>query len=198
MALQVFSGKELILDPNKKLIQIKFKNPVRHFAIQISKNLWNEIDQNVPEQFRTILSGALENIAKEMLKKYLDSFSVIPSEISENLFSDEAILENANSQQNLTKEEFEELWRESETRKFYISSDKYKNNGSYRKVFARFEELILKLQGTKSQFAEGELDTILAKIKDEDFSGEFGNYVARRIDYFKKKPAKMSDDLDLL
>jgi len=105
---------------------------------------------------------------------------------------------NANSQQNLTKEEFEDLWKESETRKFYISSDKYKNNGNYRKVFAKFEELILKLQGTKSQFQENELDTILAKIKDEDFNNEFGNYVARRVDFFKKKPVKQSDDLDLL
>jgi len=65
-------------------------------------------------------------------------------------------------------------------------------------VFAKFEELILKLQGTKSKFEENELDTILIKIKEEDFSGEFGQYVAKRVQYFKNKPVKESATLDIL
>ncbi len=79
-----------------------------------------------------------------------------------------------------------------------MTSDKYKTNGQYRKIFARFEELILKLQGTKSKFEENELDTILVKIKDEDLENEFGQYVAKRVQYFKTKPVKESATLDLL
>lgn len=187
------------LDENKTTIVSRFRNPKKEYIVILDRNLFS-VPESVPENYRSIIENALQNAARDILRNFVKEFSYVPNEVSENLFSIENILDVANNavSENLSKEEFEELWRTSETRKFYVTSDKYKTNGQYRKIFARFEELILKLQGTKSKFEENELDTILVKIKDEDLENEFGQYVAKRVQYFKTKPVKESATLDLL
>ena len=187
------------LDETRTAIVSRFRNPKKEYCVILSKDLFS-VPETVPENYRTIIENALQNAAREILRNFVKEFSYVPGEVSENLFSIENILDVANNavSENLSKEEFEELWKTSETRKHYTTSDKYKNNGQYRKIFARFEELILKLQGTKSKFEESELDTILIKIKEEDLDSEFGQYVAKRIAYFKNKPAKQPETLDLL
>ncbi len=189
------------LTDNQISILAKFRNPKKEFLVILNKELVSCPENlEIPEQYKTILDSALQSAAKKILKTWVSEFSYVPTEVSENLFSQENILDTANDavQENLSKEEFEELWKTCETRKHYTSSEKYRTNAQYRKVFAKFEELILKLQGTKSKFEENELDTILVKIKEEDFNGEFGQYVAKRIQYFKNKPVKESATLDIL
>lgn len=200
MSLTIYSNVNQLpnLKENEITIVSRFRNPKKEFIVILNKEIFS--CENVPEEFKTIIENALQNSARKILKDFVSEFSYVPSEVSENLFSRENIIDNANNavSETLSKEEFEELWKESVTRKFYTTSDKYKNNGAYRKVFAKFEELILKLNGTKSKFEENELDTILVKIKEEDFAQEFGNYVAKRIEFFKRKPAKQIETIDLL
>ena len=49
-----------------------------------------------------------------------------------------------------------------------------------------------------ASYKEEELDKILAKLADEDLTGEFGIFIVRRIEQIRNKPVTAEVDLDLL
>lgn len=187
------------LKEGETVISQGFKQPARKYLVILDSGLFS-VPDSVPTNYASIIQNALQGAAKAILKAFVAEFSVVPSSVSKELFSLENLLDKANdaTSENLTKEELEELWKASETRKFYLSKDQYKTSSQYRKVFASFEELVLKLQGNKAKFTTDELDKILIKIKEEDFAGDFGQYVAKRIQYFKNKPVKETAGIDIL
>lgn len=188
------------LKENETIIQCSFKQPARKYLVILDSGLF-AVPDSVPANYASIIQNALQGAAKAILKSYIMEFALAPSSVlAKELFSLENILDKANdaTSENLTKEELEELWKSSETRKFYLGKDQYKTSSQYRKVFSSFEELILKLQGNKAKFTADELDKILIKIKEEDFSGDFGQYVAKRVSYFKNKPVKETAGIDIL
>jgi hypothetical protein len=187
------------LKEGETVISQGFKQPARKYLVILDSALFS-VPESVPANYASIIQNALQSAAKSILKAFVAEFSLVPSSVSKELFSLENILDKANdaTSENLTKEELEELWKASETRKFYLGKDQYKTSSQYRKVFASFEELILKLQGNKAKFTADELDKILIKIKEEDFTGDFGQYVAKRVSYFKNKPVKETAGIDIL
>ena len=62
----------------------------------------------------------------------------------------------------------------------------------------KFEELILKMAAKNAAYREEELDKILAKLADDDLTGEFGTFIVRRIEQIRNKPVTAEVNLDLL
>jgi len=183
-----------------KTIFARINNPTRKFWVQIQPSAWAEI-QNAPEQYRPVIEAALDNAAKMILTDYVKAYSIAPSELPAHIFSAENILDRAgdNDSSWLSKEELENAWKESDTRKRIIETQKYKDNAEYRKVANMYAEYVLKLSGKRADIPRDKLDWILAKIEDTDLESEFGLFVSRRISQLKtKKEVNKEIDLDLI
>lgn len=183
-----------------KIIFGRINNPTRKYWIQIPNTAWNGLD-TIPEQYRAIVEAALDNAAKDILLSYVKAYTISPSELPAHIFSPENIIDAAGNNDSswLSKEELETAWKESDTRKRIIETDKYKNNAEYRKVANLYADYILKLSGKRADIPADKLDWILAKIEDTDLSGEFGIFVSKRISALKmKKNEKKEIDLDLI
>lgn len=176
---------------NERAITARFKNPARSATIVISATPWDDLS-NVPEQYRPILDAVLETAAKSIISKHLNAFSLWPSTIDAGYFAPAAILDEATSANNqwLSKEELETAWKTSATRQQWVSRDDYKTSQAFRKAVAHYEEQVLKLSGKTSQFDPADLDLILAKMKPEDLSTEFGAFVVRRVEAIRNRPVK--------
>ena len=183
-----------------KTIFARINNPTRKFWVQIEPTAWAEI-QNAPEAYRPVIEAALDNAAKIILTDYVKAYTVSPSELPAHIFSAESILDRAgdNDSSWLSKEELENAWKESDTRKRIIENNKYKDSAEYRKVANLYAEYILKLSGKRADIPKDKLDWILAKIEDTDLESEFGLFVSRRISQLKtKKEVNKEIDLDLI
>lgn len=183
-----------------RVITARFKNPARSATIAIPDVAWTDLE-TVPEQYRAILDAVLETAARNILSKHLNAFSLWPSELDSGYFSPSALLDEASNANNswLSKEELESAWKTSATRQQWITREDYKTSAPLRKAVARYEELILKLSGKTSQFEPGDLDLIVAKLKDEDLSTEMGPFVIRRVEAIRNRPARTTDaNTDLL
>jgi hypothetical protein len=183
-----------------KTVFARINNPTRKFWVQINPSAWAEI-QNAPEQYRAVIEAALDNAAKQILTDYIKAYTIAPSELPAHIFSAENILDRAgdNDSSWLSKEELENAWKESDTRKRIIENNKYKDNAEYRKVANLYADYILKLSGKRADIPRDKLDWILAKIEDSDLESEFGLFVSRRISQLKtKKETNKEIDLDLI
>jgi pyruvate,phosphate dikinase len=80
----------------------------------------------------------------------------------------------------------------------YFDEMIYRTGMLNRDIVEMFKELVLKLAGKTSQYQESELDKILAKMHEDDFSTESGTFVIKRIEALKNKPAKTAIDMDIL
>ena len=142
----------------------------------------------------------LEKAAKDILSATLSSFTTWPTEIDAMRFTFDALMEQASGSNSgwLSKEELAAAWKASATRKAFYGDARFGSNPAYRKAVAKFEELILKMAAKNAAYREEELDKILAKIADEDLTGEFGTFIVRRIEQIRNKPMTAEVDLDLL
>lgn len=185
---------------NERLIIVRFKNPARAAAIAIPAEPWERMKREVPMAYAGLLDAVLEKAAKDILSATLSSFTTWPGEIDALRFTFDALMEQASGSNSgwLSKEELASAWKASATRKAFYGDARFGSNPAYRKAVAKFEELILKMAAKNASYKEEELDKILAKIADEDLTGEFGTFIVRRIEQIRNKPMTAEVDLDLL
>ena len=183
----------------QRTILTRFRNPSRTFAVNISNDAWQRVS-HIDATYRPLLEAVLYSAAQAILARFINNAGMTPSTVPAHLFSNDAILEEANGNNSewLTKEELNEAWKASATRAAIYSQQRYANEPAYRRAFTRFEEMILKLAGKTSTYDEKELDTMLAKISDSDLGTAFGMFVVRRIEALRNKPQKIEIDLDVL
>ena len=184
---------------NERLIIVRFKNPARAAAIAVPAEPWERMQREVPLAYAGLLDAVLEKAAKDILSAALASFTTWPSEIDAMRFTFDALMEQASGSNSgwLSKEELASAWKASATRKAFYGDARFGTNPAYRKAVAKFEELIFKMAAKNASYKEEELDKILAKIADEDLTGEFGTFIVRRIEQIRNKPTA-EVDLDLL
>ena len=185
---------------NERLIIVRFKNPARAAAIAVPAEPWERMQREVPLAYASLLDAVLEKAAKDILSATLSSFTTWPTEIDALRFTFDALMEQASGSNSgwLSKEELAAAWKASATRKAFYGDARFGSNPAYRKAVAKFEELILKMAAKNASYKEEELDKILAKIADEDLTGEFGTFIVRRIEQIRNKPMTAEVDLDLL
>jgi len=185
---------------NERLIIVRFKNPARAAAIAIPAESWERMKREVPLTYASLLDAVLEKAAKDILSATLSSFTTWPTEIDAMRFTFDALMEQAAGSNSgwLSKEELANAWKASATRKAFYGDARFGSNPAYRKAVAKFEELILKMAAKNAAYRDEELDKILAKIADEDLTGEFGTFIVRRIEQIRNKPITAEVDLDLL
>ena len=185
---------------NERLIIVRFKNPARAAAIAIPAEPWERMKNEVPMAYASLLDAVLEKAAKDILSATLSSFTAWPSEIDAMRFTFDALMEQAAGSNSgwLSKEELANAWKASATRKAFYGDSRFGSNPAYRKAVAKFEELLLKMAAKNASCREEELDKILAKIADEDLTGEFGTFIVRRIEQIRNKPVTAEVNLDLL
>ena len=184
----------------ERLIIVRFKNPARAAAIAIPAEPWERMKREVPAAYVGLLDAVLEKAAKDILSATLTSFTTWPTEIGAERFTLDALMEQAAGSNSgwLSKEELANAWKASATRKAFYGDARFGSNPAYRKAVAKFEELVLKMAAKNAAYKEEELDKILAKISDEDLTGEFGTFIVRRIEQIRNKPMTAEVDLDLL
>lgn len=184
----------------ERLIIVRFKNPARSAAIAIPAEPWERMKREVPMAYAGLLDAVLEKAAKDILSVTLSSFTTWPSEIGADRFTFDALMEQAAGSNSgwLSKEELASAWKASATRRAFYGDARFGSNPAYRKAVAKFEELILKMAAKNASYREEELDKILAKIADDDLTGEFGTFIVRRIEQIRNKPMAAEVDLDLL
>lgn len=186
---------------NERAIVSRFKNPARTAMIILPDTAWQQLTiDGVPTAYRAILEAVLDNAAKTILSKHLNSYTVWPGELDSGYFAPAALLDEATGANSewMTKDEIETAWRASETRKAWVTSPNYQANQAFRKAVAHYETLILKLAGKTSAYTPNDLDLILAKMKEGDLTTELGSFVVRRIEALRNKPAPAEVDCDLL
>lgn len=182
----------------ERIITARFKNPARSATICIPAAPF--ILNDVPEAYRGLLEAVLEKAAKDILSAYLNGFTTWPTTIPADRFTHDALVECASGANSnwLSKEELEQAWKASATRKAFYNDARFSANPAYRKAVGKFEELVLKMAAKNAAYQPEELDKILAKIHDDDLVGEFGLFVVRRIEQIRNKPAAATIDLDVL
>ena len=184
----------------ERLINVRFKNPARSAAIAIPAEPWERMKREVPVAYAGLLDAVLEKAAKDILSATLSGFTTWPTSVGAERFTFDALMEQAAGSNSgwLSKEELASAWKASATRKAFYGDTRFGSNPSYRKAVAKFEELVLKMAAKNANYREEELDKILAKLADEDLTGEFGTFVVRRIEQIRNKPMATEVDLDLL
>ena len=185
---------------NERLIIVRFKNPARAAAVAIPSDPWTSMRADVPAAYAGLLDAVLEKAAKDILATTLASFTTWPTEIGADRFTLDALMEQASGSNTgwLNKDELSAAWKASATRKAFYGDARFGTNPAYRKAVGKFEELILKMAAKNASYKEEELDNILAKLADEDLTGEFGTFIVRRIEQIRNKPMMAEVDLDLL
>lgn len=185
---------------NERVITARFRNPSRSASIVVSNDPWTTITHDVPQQYAGLLHAVLEDTAKQQLSDYLSSFSTWPSEAPTDRFSMDSLIEAASSKASawMTKDDLEQAWKQSTTRRSIMGDSRYASNPAYRKAADKFQELILKLAGKSASYTEDEMDKILAKLSDADLTSEMGSFIIRRIEQIRNKPTNATIDLDLL
>ena len=183
----------------ERIITARFKNPARSATICIPAEPFNML-ASVPDAYRGLLDAILEKAARDILSAYLNGFTQWPTTIPADRFTHDALVECASGANSnwLSKEELEQAWKASATRRAFYGDARFSSNPAYRKAVGKFEELVLKMAAKNAAYQPEELDKILAKIHDDDLVGEFGMFVVRRIEQIRNKPQSATIDLDVL
>lgn len=193
------SAESALPAEGERIITARFKNPARSATICIPAEPFNMLAA-VPDAYRGLLDAILERAARDILSAYLNGFTQWPTTIPAERFTHDALLEQANGANSnwLSKEELEQAWKASATRRAFYGDARFGSNPAYRKAVGKFEELVLKMAAKNAAYQPEELDKILAKLHDDDLVGEFGMFVVRRIEQIRNKPTAATIDLDVL
>lgn len=181
-----------------KLIKALFRKPTRYAAVLLHTDLFVQVNEYCPEQYRVIVTAALEGAAERLLRRELASYSQWPSSLDGGLFCDQAILGEAEMAGFvwLSKDELETAWRASATRSLLVNREAYKTSKAYRMAYAALEGDILKLAAKQAAIKREDLEFILAKLLPEDIDTEFGVFVTRRVDMLLNKQQRAVDEVD--
>lgn len=184
----------------QRRITARFRSPARSATILIPSQAWDQMEASVPASYAPLLSAVLETAAKSILAKRLEALTIWPLEVSQALFTADAIMAEASGANTewMTREELTAAWEASATRKAFTSSPNYQANKAYRQAVEMFKDLILKLAGKTSQYQESELDKMLAKLHADDMETELGTFIIKRVEQLRNRPQKASVDLDIL
>lgn len=195
-------AEELLNGNKRRMIVARFKNPSRAAFINVPSAAWQRIEEDVTNtNYRQILLAVLDTAAKSIISKQLATYSVWPSSMDAAYFAEAGMIDEATGANSewLTKEEIEQAWKDSATRKKWVTSPNYTANSAFRKAVAHYESLITKMAGKTSSYTPADLDLILAKMAPEDLPTELGSFITRRIDAIRNRPAKTEEvDVDLL
>lgn len=186
--------------PELRTIVVRWKSPARMIACTIPNAAFATMRSEVPAAYIPLIEATLEDTAKGIIKRFVESHSVTPSTIPDGAFTSEALIEAATTAHTdwLTKEELTTLWTASATRNKLVSDPRYAGSKEYRTAVNYFAELVLKFAGKTSQFKPIELDKVLAKLETSDLSSELGAFIVRRVEAIKNKPQATEMDLDIL
>lgn len=198
---RVYTSKDMVITAEgERVISGKLNNPVRKYFLSIDATPWNNIKQSVPEQYKELIGAVLDKTARDILLDAVRNSTATPGEVPTAWFTEENLLDRATNGASdwLSKEELEESWKASDTRKRIIECEAYKTNQSYRKTANAFAEMILKLSGKTTYIEEKYQDWILSKLSDSDLDTEFGTFVTSRISRMKTRERKPEFDLDIL
>lgn len=191
----------LLTPATHRLIVQHLRNPARAICVSIPATPWEQLRASgTPEAYIGLLDAVLENAAKSILKRYALAFTLLPTSIPANLLSGDAILTEAagSASEWLSKEELTAAWETSATRRQFITNPNYAANQAYRAQVNVFADLIKKLAGKTSTYTPTELDVMQAKLHEDDHTTEFGQFVMRRIEALRNKPAPAVMDFALL
>lgn len=184
----------------ERTIAYNWRKPAKlTLAVNVPADAWLQLAA-VPEQYRGLLERVLDNAAETILKRYAEAFSLAPSTIPADLLTADAILGEAvgNNSEWLTKEELTQAWESSATRNRMVTDPRFAGNKHYRIAVNGFAEMILKLAGKTARYTPEELDAMLAKLDTPDLDTQLGQFVARRVEMLRNKPAAPAVDLSLL
>lgn len=184
----------------QRTISYNWRKPAKlTLAVNVSAEPWNQLAA-VPEQYRGLLERVLDNAAETILKRYAEAFSLAPSTIPCDLLTADAILGEAvgNNSEWMSKEELTQAWESSATRNRMLTDPRYTSNKHYRIAVSGFADMILKLAGKTARYTPEELDAMLAKLDAPDLDTALGNFIARRVEMLRNKPAAPAVDLSLL
>lgn len=187
-------------DTNIRTIVVRWKSPARMVAVTIPNDAFTAMRNEVPANYVPLIEATLEDTAKGIIKRFIESHSVTPSSIPDGAFTSAALIEAATISHTdwLTKEELQQLWSASSTRNKLVTDPRYASSKEYRTAVNYFAELVVKFAGKTSQFKPIELDKVLAKLEADDLQSELGAFIIRRVEALKNKPAASEVDLDLI
>lgn len=187
-------------DTNIRTIVVRWKSPARLVAVTIPNGAFVTMRAEVPANYVPLIEATLEDTAKGIIKRFIESHSVTPSSIPDGAFTSAALIEAATISHTdwLTKEELQQLWSASATRAKLVTDPRYASSKEYRTAVNYFSELVVKFAGKTSQFKPIELDKVLAKLEADDLQSELGAFIVRRVEALKNKPAASEIDLDLI
>lgn len=187
-------------DVNIRTIVVRWKSPARLVAVTIPNAAFITMRAEVPANYVPLIEATLEDTAKGIIKRFIESHSVTPSSIPDGAFTSAALIEAATISHTdwLTKEELQQLWSASATRAKLVTDPRYASSKEYRTAVNYFSELVIKFAGKTSQFKPIELDKVLAKLEADDLQSELGAFIVRRVEALKNKPAASEIDLDLI
>lgn len=177
--------------PGERCIAISLKNPARQFAINIPATPWQELaSDNVPPQYIELLGAVLDKAAKDILKSYLISFSVVPSTISIASFCKTALLDMATGASSdwLTKDELIAGWERSATRKQWITDARYATNKTFRATVNYFADCYNKLAAKNVQLSDADLNVLITRVHADDMETDWGLFVLRRLTAIQQRP----------
>lgn len=187
-------------DASIRTIVVRWKSPARLVAVTIPNDAFVTMRTEVPAAYIPLIEATLEDTAKGIIKRFIESHSLSPTTIPDGAFTSAALIEAATISHTdwLTKEELTTLWQASTTRSKLVTDPRYGSSKEYRVAVNYFSELVIKFAGKTSQFKPVELDKVLAKLDDADLQSELGAFIVRRVEALKNKPAASEIDLDLI
>lgn len=191
----------LTANNNERTISQRWKSPTRSVSVNIPATPWQQLELEIPEQYRALVGAVLESAAKSILKRFVESYSSLPSQLPAKAFTLDALLTEAQDGNSewMTRDELQSAWEQSTTRKMFINNPNYAQNAGYRKAVAYYSDLILKLAGKTSSYKPDELDIIVAKLNVQDAHTDLGAFICKRIEQLRNKPARSNDvNIDLL
>jgi hypothetical protein len=176
------------------IVTCQFKQPVRYVSAVIDWALIGEAIDLVPSLFKPIVAAELEQSAKDILSNFIKGYAVgvHPMEIDAGMFSLPALIDQctAKSIPWLSKEELTEQWRNSVTYQTWVTDTRFKTNKGFAQAVGVYTDWITRLAGKTSQYTPAELDSILAKLKADDYDSAVGQFILKRVAALQAKPEK--------
>lgn len=190
--VKVTSSEDIKAVDNSVMITIQQRIPTRYYSVAIPTTMWHGVAlATVPDQFRPLVSGALELAAEKVLDSYLKGKNV-ETWIPCDRFSLDNLLASSDAGR-MTSARLMQLWRNSHKYLLGIAPRLTELQGSaLLKLKSAIEthekKLVLLCSKTaEDKLSQADLDKLLATLAPEDLESPLGEYIAVRYDEVSKK-----------